>query len=99
MPSATKFRAALVQLRSGREIAPNIAAAIDLIRQGASEGAQYIQTPENTPLMELDGDRLFERIRPESETAALSEFASLARDLRIWLHIGSLAVRLGERKA
>jgi predicted amidohydrolase len=99
MPSGTKFRAALVQLRSGRDIAPNIAAAADLIRQGASEGAQYIQTPENTPLMELDGNRLFERIRPENETAALGEFAGIARDLRIWLHIGSLAVKLGERKA
>jgi len=99
MPSAPTFRAALVQLRAGREIAPNMAIALDLIRQAASEGAQYIQTPENTPLMELDSQRLFERIRPENETTVLGEFAEIARDLRIWLHVGSLAVKLGERKA
>ena len=64
MPSATKFRAALVQLRAGREIAPNMATALDLIRKGAAEGARYIQTPENTPLMELDSDRLFELHSP-----------------------------------
>jgi predicted amidohydrolase len=99
MPSVTKFRAALVQLRSGREIAPNMATALDLIRKAAADGAQYIQTPENTPLMELDGNRLFERIRPENETAVLGEFSTIARDLRIWLHVGSLAVQVGERRA
>ncbi len=99
MPSATKFRAALVQLRSGRNIEPNVSTALDLIRQGAAEGAQYIQTPENTPLMELDSARLFELIRPEKETPAVGAFSALAADLRIWLHIGSLAVKVGERKA
>ena len=99
MPSATKFRAALVQLRAGREIEPNMATALDLIRKGAAEGARYIQTPENTPLMELDSKLLFERIRPEKETAVLAEFAEIARDLRIWLHIGSLAIKISERKA
>ena len=99
MPSTTKFLAALVQLRAGREIEPNMATALDLIREGAAEGAHYIQTPENTPLMELDSRLLFERIRPEKETAVLAEFAEIARDLRIWLHVGSLAVKIGERKA
>jgi deaminated glutathione amidase len=99
MLSTTKFRAAVVQLRSGREIAPNMATALDLIRKAAADGAHYIQTPENTPLMELDGNRLFERIRPENETAVLGEFAAIARDLRIWLHVGSLAVQVGKRKA
>lgn len=99
MPSATTFRAALVQLRSGREIGPNMAAAEDLIRAAAAEGAVYIQTPENTPLMELSTERLFERIKPEGETTILGDFSRLAADLKVWLHIGSLAVRVGERKA
>jgi deaminated glutathione amidase len=99
MSSATTFRAALVQLRSGREIAPNMAVAEDLIRAAAGDGANYIQTPENTPLMELSGDRLFARIKPEADTAILADFARLARDLKIWLHVGSLAVQVGERKA
>jgi deaminated glutathione amidase len=99
MPSATKFRAALVQLRSGREIAPNMVTALDLIRRAVAEGARYIQTPENTPLMELDSNRLVERIRSERDTAVLGEFADIARDLRIWLHVGSLAVKISDSKA
>ena len=98
MPSATIFRAALVQLRSGREIAPNMVTALDLIRRAVAEGARYIQTPENTPLMELDSNRLFERIRSERDTAVLGEFADIARDLRIWLHVGSLAVKINDSK-
>ncbi len=99
MQPLPKFRAALVQLRSGREIGPNMAAAEDLIRAAAADGAHYVQTPENTPLMEMQTERLFERIRPEAETAILDDFARLARDLHIWLHVGSVAIRIGESQA
>jgi predicted amidohydrolase len=99
MAEQTKFRAALVQLCSGREVAPNMAFATGLIRAAAGQGAQYIQTPENTTLVELSSDRLFERIRPESETTILRTFADLASNLGVWLHIGSVAIKVGERKA
>lgn len=95
----TILKAALVQLRSGREIAPNLAAACELIRMAASDGAAYVQTPENTALMELNAERLFERIGSEAESAVIGEFSALARELAIWLHIGSIAIRVGERKA
>lgn len=99
MPSAMKFRAALVQLRSGREIAPNVAAAKELIMAAAADGAEYVQTPENTTLMELETNRLFARLKPEAESGFLEEFASLARDLNIWLHIGSAAVLTEDGRA
>jgi predicted amidohydrolase len=99
MAEPAKFRAALVQLCSGREIGPNMAYVTALIRAAATRGAQYIQTPENTALMEMSGERLFERIKPEAETTILGDFAGLARDLGVWLHVGSLAIRVDERKA
>jgi predicted amidohydrolase len=99
MPSGEKFRAALVQLRSGREIGPNIAAAKNLIAAAAAEGAQYVQTPENTPLMELEAERLFALIKPEAESGFIGEFSNLARDLKIWLHIGSAAVLAEDGRA
>lgn len=99
MSQTQTFRAALVQLRSGREIAPNMTAAVSLIREAATRGAQYIQTPENTVLLEPDNARLFERIRPKAETAVIGEFSALAQELGVWLHIGSLTIQTGERKA
>lgn len=99
MPEEKTFRAALVQLCSGREIASNMAFATGLIRAAAGQGAHYIQTPENTALVELSTERLFERIRSEEETVILRTFSALASDLGVWLHIGSIAIRIGEQKA
>lgn len=93
------FRAAAAQLRSGRSIEPNTEAAAALIRRAAAGGASYIQTPENTTLMEHDSERRLAAIRDEKDTAALTAFCRLAAELRVWLHIGSLAIRVGARMA
>ena len=46
------FRAALVQLRSGRSVDANLETVERLIARAAQGGAAYVQTPENTALME-----------------------------------------------
>jgi deaminated glutathione amidase len=88
------FRAALVQMCSGRDVDRNMADAERLIRAAAAGGAQYIQTPEVTTLMELDRDRLRATMKPEEGNACLAAFQTLARELEVWLHIGSMAVLL-----
>ncbi len=95
---AGTFRAALIQMRSGRDVAKNLADAADLVREAAEKGAQYVQTPEITTLMELDRKRLFEAIRVEEGNPAVSIFSALAKELGIWLHIGSMAVLLKNEK-
>lgn len=77
---------------SGRTVAANVAAASALIREAAAAGADYVQTPEVTTLMELDRERLFAVCQPEQGNEALAEFQLLARELGIWLHIGSMPV-------
>ena len=68
------FRAALVQLCSGRTVDPNVAAAEALIREAAAGGAQYVQTPEVTTLMELESKKLFAATEPEAGNRALQRF-------------------------
>ncbi len=89
-----KFRAGLVQMCATRDLDRNVADASDLIRQAAEAGAQYVQTPEVTTLMELDRNRLFSLIEPEEANPALVHFQRLAKELGIWLHIGSMAVKV-----
>lgn len=86
------FRVGLVQLCSGRDVAKNIAAASKLIREAAAAGAQYVQTPEMTNIMELERDRLLAALKPEADDTGVTQFRFLARELGIWLHIGSLAL-------
>lgn len=90
------FRVGLVQMCSGRSVSRNVTAAIDLIRAAAAQGADYIQTPEVTTLMELDRARLMDAMEPESNNEALSAFTATARDLNKWLHIGSMGIKLPE---
>jgi predicted amidohydrolase len=92
------FRAGLVQMCTGRDVEKNLADAGALIRKAAAEGASYVQTPEITTLMELDRRRLFAAIRPEEGNPAVAFFAALARELALWLHVGSMAVLAGNGK-
>lgn len=95
---ATGFRVGLVQMCAGRDVEKNLADASGLIREAAAQGARYVQTPEITTLMEMERARLFAAIRPEEGNPAVSHFSTLARELGIWLHIGSMAVLLGNGK-
>jgi predicted amidohydrolase len=88
------FKVACVQLNAGREIAPNVAAATALIRQARAGGAEFILTPENTAMIEPKRALLLEKAQPEAEHPAIPAFQDLARELGVWLLIGSLQIRL-----
>ncbi len=94
----TTFRAALVQMCAGRSVDRNVADAVALIADAATQKADYVQTPECTTLMELDPERLMAETHPEAGNKALEAFCDAARDRRIWLHIGSMAVKVGDRR-
>jgi deaminated glutathione amidase len=93
------FRAALVQMRSGKSVDVNMADAESLIRRAAAQGADYVQTPEVTTLMDLDTANIKERTFPEVGNPYLEHFKKLAQELGIWLHIGSMGIRANEKIA
>ncbi len=94
-----KFRAGLIQMRSSRNIQENLAQVEAFIREAAGKGAEFIQTPENTLLMEANSKQLLEKITPEEATEGLSVFSRLAHELGVWLHIGSIAIKLDDKHA
>ncbi len=100
MSEAKLVKIALVQMRSGREVAANVAAASALIRAAAAEGAVYVQTPEMTSLLDRNRAEMATKIRSEEEDTALAAFQALAKELGIHLHVGSLPIKLeGDRAA
>lgn len=86
------LRAGLVQLRSGRDMARNLADAAGLIRQAAGQGAALVATPEMTNVLEPDRPRLRGLAKVQAEDESVAGFSALAVELRIWLNIGSLAL-------
>jgi predicted amidohydrolase len=96
--NVSRFVAACVQLRSSDDVSENIRAASGLIREARKAGADFVATPENTTLMAADGGAKLELSRPEDRDPALPVFKALAEELGIWLLIGSLAIKVDERK-
>jgi deaminated glutathione amidase len=92
------FRAACVQMRTGLDVAANIAAAEKLIREAKEAGARFVATPEMTSLFEAESDALFAKVRIEDDDVALKAFRRLAEELSLWLLIGSLPIKVGERQ-
>jgi predicted amidohydrolase len=93
------FTAALVQMRSGLTPATNLETAVRLIGEAKAAGADYVQTPEMTNIMDIKRERLFAAMVPENEDLSLARFQELARKLKIYLHIGSLGIKISPDRA
>jgi deaminated glutathione amidase len=87
------FRAGIIQLRSTRDMKQNLVDASALIRDAAQQGATFVVTPEVTNVFEPDKERLKAIALPERDDPSVGGFSALARELKIHLHIGSLALR------
>src|SRR6202161_4576274 len=98
-PANTTFKVGLVQMRSGLTPATNLDAARDFIEQAAQAGADYVLTPEMTNIMEIKRERLFAAIAEEERDPTLTALRELARKHAIFLHVGSLAIKVSQDKA
>jgi len=92
------FRAACVQMRSGVDAATNVETATALIREAKGLGASFIATPEVTVLFEAESDRLFAKVNVEDEDPSLLALRNTTKELGVWLLIGSMAIKVGERQ-
>jgi predicted amidohydrolase len=99
MSGGSTFRIGLVQMRSTRTPQENTDAAAKLIGEAKKGGAEYVQTPEMTNILDRSRDSLFAKIVPEESDATLATFRELARALNIFIHVGSLAVKIAPEKA
>jgi predicted amidohydrolase len=96
---STPFTIGLIQMRSGLAPAANLETAVRMIGEAKAAGADYVQTPEMTNVIDLRRERLFAAIVPEENDRALARLRELARELALWLHIGSLAIKVSPDRA
>ncbi len=90
--SGAPFTAAMVQMRTALLPETSLAQGIALIREAKDKGADYVQTPEVTNIIQQNRKALFELLTSEEDDRSLKAYRELARELKIYLHIGSIAV-------
>ncbi|WP_011582317.1 MULTISPECIES: carbon-nitrogen hydrolase family protein [Chelativorans] len=90
----TAVRVAALQMRSGTEPEANLSAFEALVREAAARGAKYVQSPEMTGALVRSREALMARIKPADENPLVRRAAELARELSIYVHLGSTAIPL-----
>jgi predicted amidohydrolase len=87
---------ALVQLRTPDRPKAALAHAEPLIREAAARGAKLVMTPEGTNFLQQSRARRAEILRAQGEDPAVAGLRELAKELGIWLLIGSAIVACEE---
>src|ERR1700740_265861 len=99
MSAGSIFTAAMVQMRTGLLPEPSLEQGTKLIREAAAQGAEYVLTPEVSNMMQSNRKALFEHLASEEDDVSLKAYRALAKELKIHLHVGSLALRFSPEKA
>ncbi len=86
-------RIAIYQARSGIDPDANAAALIEAVAKAAEGGAAMLFTPEMSGLLDSDRERATRSVRREAEDDVLDAVRNAARSKRIWVALGSLALR------
>jgi predicted amidohydrolase len=90
-----KLKVACVQLTTINDMERNIAVVESLVREAAALGAKFVATPENCFYMRAyDSDDV--PLYPMDSHPALKRMSELARELDIWLLIGSVFIPVQE---
>lgn len=91
-------RVALFQSNTGIDPAANAAALVDAIAGAAAGGAAMLFTPEMSGLLDRDSKRAATNLRVEEDDQVLAACREAAREHGVWVHLGSLAVLVGDGK-
>ena len=86
-------RIALFQARSGIDPQANATALVAAVEESASGKAEMLFTPEMSGLLDGDRQRAGASVRRETEDLTLAAVRQAASDNRIWVQLGSLALK------
>jgi predicted amidohydrolase len=88
----SRFTIGCVQVTPGDDREANIAEAAKAIRAAAARGASLVVLPEYVGYLHASGGAMRNAALAEDADPALSAFRALARELGVWIVVGSLAL-------
>jgi len=86
------FKAAAIQMRSGKAPGRNVVDFEALVREAAGKGATYVQTPEMTGAIIRDKADRAAAFRAEKDDEIVAAARRLSAELGIFLHVGSTGI-------
>ncbi|MET4895546.1 carbon-nitrogen hydrolase family protein [Sphingomonadaceae bacterium jetA1] len=86
-------RIAVLQMTAGVDPAVNAVTLETAIADAAAQGAAMLFTPEMSGLIDRDRQRAAANLHAEADDPVLARVCAAAADKRLWVHIGSLAIR------
>ena len=92
------FIAACVQSTATPDVHADIRVLTGFIREAAAKGARFIATPEYCAGLDTKGGKMFPVAFTEAEHPVLPAMQGLAKELHVWLLIGSIGVRAPDGK-
>lgn len=91
-----KIAVAALQMRSGMAPEANLDALAALVATAAGQGARYVLSPEVTVAFAEDRQGLMRVAGPFENNPAIGALGQIARQHKIFLHLGSMAVALAD---
>ncbi|MEM7669176.1 MAG: carbon-nitrogen hydrolase family protein [Pseudomonadota bacterium] len=91
------MRVGLIQLNASDDPAGNLRTTEELVLLAARDGATFIVTPEVTNIVSASRTRQQEVLCHEDADPTLERMRTLAAELGIWINIGSLALKSGDK--
>jgi len=93
------LRIALVQTRTPASHAAALAHVLPLVREAAAKGARLICTPEGTNILQKDREQLLPQLTLLADDPVVNGLREAARELSVWIDVGSALVKREDGKA
>jgi deaminated glutathione amidase len=98
LTTSETFRVACLQMQTGNDLAANLDTVRTMARAAALDGARFVLTPEYSLMMDGSGRIMRERALEPDGTPALPGLQALAKELSVWLLVGSLTLKTGAER-
>jgi deaminated glutathione amidase len=92
------FKVACIQNCADDDLTHNLAETEALCRAARAAGAELICLPESFSLIQINDAMLLAQALPEETHPAIPRFRTLARELRAWILLGSLSIKVESGK-
>ena len=93
------MRIALVQTRTPASHAAALAHVLPLVKDAAGQGARFILTPEGTNILQKDRETLLPQLTSLADDPVVNGLREAAKDLSVWIDVGSALVKREDGKA